>query len=509
MKKRVKLGLGAIALLGSAMVLTGCTNSFCSKEDKAHILYAFDFGVSEYHDVSEEAALKEAGKNVQHIEGYDSIVAVVDFKYSNYLGQILANAKLKQNMNIPTLSYYFQFDNEVLDIVTNAAGLEKSQVTATVLNGDGTNHGILDEHGDLKFYVKNTENKKEDKLWVRWSEIDNRVRTNGKIADINECPTSDFIIFYQNTMTSAINSYRSCLSVKAGYYGHYNGKSVKITSKNWGYAWGVGPLSGLLVFPIGWGIDSMTTGMLNGGVPHGWAQLFAILFITLIVRALMLLATFKQTNASQRMQALQPEIAKIQAKYPNSNTNNYEKQKLAEETARLYKKNKINPLGAILVMFIQFPIFICVWGAMQGSAWLSSDAVLGLNLSASIGSTITTWKNWSNPASGCWTALVLFLLMSGAQVVSMLLPQWLNKKKMKNVAKLGKNPAQKQNNNRMKWFTYIMLAMIIFMGFSLASAMGVYWLVGALISIVQTLITHAITERKEKNKGVKVKVKKK
>ena len=208
------------------------------------------------------------------------------------------------------------------------------------------------------------------------------------------------------------------------------------------------------------------------------------------------------------MQLLQPEIAKIQAKYPNSNTNNYEKQKVAEETARLYKKNKINPLGTLLVMFIQFPIFICVWGAMQGSAWLSSDAVLGLRLSDSIGSTLTTWRNWSNPSSGVWTALVLFLLMSGAQVVSMLLPQWLNKKKMKNVAKLGKNPAQNQNNNRMKWFTYIMLAMIIFMGFSLASAMGVYWLVGALISIAQTLITHIVNEKKQQ-RGPKVKVKKK
>ena len=82
MKKRVKLGLGALALFGGAMVLTGCTNSFCSKEDKAHILYAFDFGVSEYHDVSEEASLVAAGKNVQHIDGYNNIVAVASFENS-------------------------------------------------------------------------------------------------------------------------------------------------------------------------------------------------------------------------------------------------------------------------------------------------------------------------------------------------------------------------------------------------------------------------------------------
>ena len=90
--------------------------------------------------------------------------------------------------------------------------------------------------------------------------------------------------------------------------------------------------------------------------------------------------------------------------------------------------------------------------------------------------------------------------MSGAQTVAMLLPQWIAKAKKKKIAKLGRNPAQKESDNKMKWFTYIMLAMIIFMGFSLVSALGVYWLVGALFSIAQTLITHAITEHKNHKK---------
>ena len=52
----------------------------------------------------------------------------------------------------------------------------------------------------------------------------------------------------------------------------------------------------------------------------------------------------------------------------------------------------------------------------------------------------------------------------------------------------------------MKWVTYIMLVMIIIMGFSLVSAMGVYWLIGALISLAQTLITQVITDKKAKKK---------
>ena len=98
------------------------------------------------------------------------------------------------------------------------------------------------------------------------------------------------------------------------------------------------------------------------------------------------------------------------------------------------------------------------------------------------------------------TALVLFLLMAGTQVVSMLLPRILQKKKNKNVAKLGVNPAQKEQDSRTKTFTIVMMVMIIVMGFTLVSAMGVYWLVGALFSIAQTLITNAIGNRKKKTK---------
>ena len=88
--------------------------------------------------------------------------------------------------------------------------------------------------------------------------------------------------------------------------------------------------------------------------------------------------------------------------------------------------------------------------------------------------------------------------MAGAQTVAMLLPQWLQKAKAKKVAKMGVNPAQKSQSDKMKMFTYIMLAMIIFMGFSLVSAMGIYWFIGAVFSIAQTLIMQSITARQKK-----------
>ena len=213
----------------------------------------------------------------------------------------------------------------------------------------------------------------------------------------------------------------------------------------------------------------------------------------------MLLVTIKQTTGNAKMQALQPEITKIQNKYPNANTNNYEKQMMAQEMNKLYKKNKINPLSSLLVMIVQFPVFICVWGALQGSASLSSDSLLRLHLSDNINTVLLNGANWGNGSAV--TALILFLLMAAAQVVAMLLPQWLQKAKRKKIASLGKNPAQNEQQNRMKMFTYVMMAMIIFMGFMLPAAMGVYWFVGAIFSVCQTLIIESINNAKAKKKG--------
>ena len=504
MKKGTKIGLSFAALLLGAVVLTGCTNSFCTAKDKAHILYAIDHGVCEYYE-SKESAEANKGEN-DKVGQVTFLTNEVWYRASldNSPGlKKIHEAAASQNFATPSLDYYIALDNKVLEVAIDAdATLTKETITwnqiGSVKNdADGNPRpGVLRSNGYLKFY--GTNEKESNRLWENWDEYTNEVRVTHPEISVDDLPTSDFTKYYQTQMKNNIASYRSCLAITTGEYGNYGDNiQVEIEGKTWGDAWKVGFLSGLLVYPIGWLIDKIAVGFVGTGVAQGWASLLAILFVTIIVRSLMLAATFKQTTSSSKMQELQPEIAKIQAKYPNSNTNNYEKQRLAQETQALYKKHKINPFMSIITMIVQFPVFICVWGAMQGSAVLSTGRVLGLNLSQSISSVLTTWSNWPNPATGVWTALGLFLLMAGAQTVAMLLPQWLAKAKKKKIAKLGRNPAQKESDNKMKWFTYIMLAMIIFMGFSLVSALGVYWLVGALFSIAQTLITHAVMNRKK------------
>jgi membrane protein insertase Oxa1/YidC/SpoIIIJ len=49
----------------------------------------------------------------------------------------------------------------------------------------------------------------------------------------------------------------------------------------------------------------------------------------------------------------------------------------------------------------------------------------------------------------------------------------------------------------MKWVSYGMLIFTIIMGFALPAAMGIYWGIGALISMIQTWITQSIMLNKQ------------
>lgn len=503
MNRKTKLALGGSVLLLGAITLSGCTASFCTVTDKANILYLLDSGVTTYHATNEEGKYEELEVFGQSTGLYYSI----EIDEKSNISKINSQA-IGSGVRTPSIYFWSALDQVVLEHAIMAAAETNDPSTAAnyfsgktlqdlKFYGDAKDYseetmGILDRYGYLKF--EDSVNTKKV-LWTNWYSYIEEVKQS---VSIDDCPNKDYINLYKKTMDSNIAQYRSCLATEGGLYGSYgpNGLPAQIQGKKW-TDW-KGLLEFLLVWPIGAFLDVLTVGFIKGGVVNGVAQGLAILIATVIIRGLMLLATFKSTQSNAKMQELQPEIQKIQAKYPNSNTNNYEKQRMAEEMQKLYKKNKVNPMSSLLVMIIQFPVFICVWGAMQGSAYLSSGQFLGLRLSDSISSVLFNSSAWATGAGA--TALVLFLLMSISQAVSMLLPQWFQKRAAKKVAKLGKNPAQNQQNSTMKMFTWVMLIMIIFMGFSLASGLGIYWLIGAVFSIVQTVITQIASNKKQKGR---------
>lgn len=363
---------------------------------------------------------------------------------------------------------------------------------------DPNPESILRNYGYVKFTGEHGEFMG---YYNQWANI--LYGSNEPGLGMDNCPTQDFLTAYQNAVLNQVNANRSCIATQDGLFGHYGAHKdweVDISKKSWGYAWGLGFLEGLLVYPVSWLVDTFAYSF--DPLLSGVGQIGALILVTLIVRGLLLLVTFPTTMDTQKMQALQPELAKLQAKYPNSNTNQAEKARMAQEQMALYKRHKIHPFRQILVLIIQFPVFICVWSGLQGSAALSSGAVLNLNLSDTISSILfdVSAPHWYYNTTGWWTALILFILMAAIQIMSMLLPRIIQKIQLKKQPKLAKNPAATSQQKQMKWVSIFIMGFTILMGFFLPSAMAVYWLIGGLISIAQTGITQLVMAKARKKR---------
>lgn len=524
MKKSHSIALTIGLFLSTAFVATGCvTNNFCNVKEQSRILFAVEPGVSEYFATEEEAKTKDISQEKLDL-GYKYVVEQVYednpnlwrrveldqydmYTKSSQLSTIIKTAN-SRGISRPSIEYFLAFDTHLLTVATH----EDGQYQTATLTADNANE-VLTNFGFIKFFSG------EDKLWGNYDSINADValefETKNNLAGnipgrgVELCPSTDFVNLYKQTLNTYINQKKSCIATVEGTYGNYgktysDQEGVTIEAKDWAYAWQKGPISGLIVYPVAWLVDTISLSFAGGvgtdAMANGWPQLLALVIVTIIVRLVIFGATFKSVLAQQKMTALQPELAKIQAKYPNSNTNQAEKQRLAEEQMKLYKKHKVSPFSQLLVMLIQFPIFIGVWGAMTGSAVLSTGEFLGLDLSMSIKDALFNVSSLPGNATGWWTALVLFILMGAGQFLAMKVPQWINKARTKKVARLSANPAQSQQNKTMNIVSYGMLILIIFMGFTLPAAMGVYWLIGALFSLAQSLITQLIISHKKVKK---------
>jgi YidC/Oxa1 family membrane protein insertase len=86
---------------------------------------------------------------------------------------------------------------------------------------------------------------------------------------------------------------------------------------------------------------------------------FAIIILTVVFRVVLLPLGIKQIKSMQSMQALQPKIKEIQKKYKGN------KQKIQEQTMKLYQEYGVNPLGGCLPLLLQFPILIAMYSVIR------------------------------------------------------------------------------------------------------------------------------------------------
>ena len=534
MKRKTSIAiLGGLGIFASALLLSSCTASFCSVTDTARIMYTYDRGVTAYYDGNDVNKPEDAKK----IDGLNNVYYTVSFENSTFLEKTIIPSCKTNGIMLPAIGYFEEFDSIARDLAIETA----------MKNTDFVNHLNISDKSEINYEklidILDLPASKKDGVsskasipgfgYTRFSKVGETDKNNrfSNYDEINKkiqekvdadtektlkysAPTADFTKVYKNALDQKTTNYRSCLTTTNGYYGNYGADSTEhiyMDEKTWGYAWSKGFFEGLLVYPIAYMADFFTLSFAGGSeatLAAGWPQLLSIVLVTIIVRTILLLITWPSTASQAKMTELQPELRKLQQKYPNANTNQYEKQRLAQEQMALYKKYKVKPMLQFVALIIQFPFFICVWGALSGSAALSTGAFLNLNLSSTVLVALQNTSQLPGNGTGWWTALILFILMAVAQFFAIKVPQWVQKKNESKVKKMNASNYADSTQKNMKIFQYVMLAFIIIMGLMVPSAMGVYWLIGAFFSMAQSTLLPIIYRKLNKSKKEKGKIKK-
>ena len=129
----------------------------------------------------------------------------------------------------------------------------------------------------------------------------------------------------------------------------------------------LGQIGGFIMAPLYWITSVILSGFHHAlspilGEDSGWAWVLSIIGLTLVIRAALIPLFVKQIKSSRNMQLIQPKARELQKKY------GHDRERLAQETMKLYKETGTNPFASCLPLIVQMPIFISLFRLINRSA---------------------------------------------------------------------------------------------------------------------------------------------
>jgi YidC/Oxa1 family membrane protein insertase len=227
-----------------------------------------------------------------------------------------------------------------------------------------------------------------------------------------------------------------------------------IDSIDWGWFF-------FLTKPIFWLLHHLN--LLIGNM--GWA----IIGLTLIIKAVLFPLAYKSYVSMAKMKELQPEMEKIKERAGD------DRQKLQQEMMEMYKKEKVNPASGCLPILLQIPIFFSLYKVifvtleLRHAPWLGPFQDLSAPDPTSIFNLFGLFP-WDAPTPGSLLALVFIGILPLLLGISMWLQQKLN-------------PAPTDPTQAMifAWLPWVFMFMLG--GF--ASGLVVYWIANNTITFTQ------------------------
>lgn len=282
---------------------------------------------------------------------------------------------------------------------------------------------------------------------------------------------------------------------------------------------------------------------------------FSIIIFTVLIKLILMPLAVKSQKAMRKQQKIQPYMMELQQKYAN------DKEKLQQETMKLYRENNISMTGGCLPLLIQFPILIGLYRVIQKplTYLLGVDFKLTETLSrvteimtrmtaehADIIGKLSTataeqvannsqiqlskWVSILNGPNDPWVINFGFLgldlsvvpsvsvnyILSGKfmyldRVLLIFIPliailtTWLSMKQSQKMTQMPKNAQQDNPAASMnKSMNLMMPIMTGIFTFTLPSGLGLYWIVSNLMQILQQYLLNQYFKKKGDDFDVKI-----
>ncbi len=238
--------------------------------------------------------------------------------------------------------------------------------------------------------------------------------------------------------------------------------NFKLSDSNYDGIWET-----LFVKPLAWLIVRLNKFFKNYGI--------TIIILGLLIRLLLAPFTQKTAMQSENMKAMQPEMDKINKKYEGKNDQE-SMQKKSMETMQLYKKYGVNPFSSCLFAFIQIPLLMAFYEAINRVPVIFEGNLFGLILGTTPLKAVT---------SGHYEYIIIVVLIVGTT----LLQQKLNKTA----------PTPQSGDINPNMMNNVMVIMIAVMSINFSVALSLYWISSTCFTIVQNLIAKRIKKKKQAN----------
>lgn len=195
-----------------------------------------------------------------------------------------------------------------------------------------------------------------------------------------------------------------------------------------------------------------------------------ILIMTILIKIVVLPFAYKSYSSSAKMQAIKPEIDKLNAKYPKQE----DAMKKQQAQMDLYKRAGISPMGGCLPMLLQFPILWAMFRFFPASIELRQQPFLWADdLSA-----YDSFINFGTRIPLLGDHISLFALL---MAISMFFYS-----KLTTASQPGSDDPQMASMRFMS--VWMMPIMMYFICNSLSSGLSYYYLLSNLITMLETWV---------------------